>query len=178
MIKEILKLIKNVEGNIITIGVKNSKIMDKLLKNNKINLFDINKDDSIGFFKSKKRKLNNGKTINIKKLNKYFNKKSIDYIICDIEEIKDYLKFFVKNSIYLNDKKLIMYGNNEDVDLDNLIKRYKRYNVNIETITISDNFILIIDNSKSKNKRILEKIYYIKDTLYNLVEMISNILVS
>lgn len=178
MIKEILKLIKNVEGNVITIGIKNSKIMDKLLKNNKINLFDINKDDSIGFFKSKKRKLNNGKTINIKKLNKYFNKKSIDYIICDIEEIKDYLKFFVKNSIYLNDKKLIMYGNSEDIDLDNLIKRYKRYNVNIETITISDNFILIIDNSKSKNKRILEKIYYIKDTLYNLVEMISNILVS
>lgn len=178
MIKEILKLIKNIEGNVITIGIKNSKIMDKLLKNNKINLFDINKDDNIVFFKSKKRKLNNSKIINIKKLNKYFNKKSIDYIICDIEEIKDYLKFFVKNSIYLNDKKLIMYGNNEDVDLDNLIKRYKRYNVNIETITLSDNFILIIDNSKSKNKRILEKIYYIKDTLYNLVEMISNILVS
>ena len=178
MIKEILKLIKNVEGNVITIGIKNSKIMDKLLKNNKINLFDINKDDSICFFKNKNRKLNNSKTINIKKLNKYFNKKSIDYIICDIDEVKDYLKFFVKNSIYLNDKKLIIYGNNEDVDLDNLIKRYKRYNVNIEITTKSDNFILIIDNSKSKNKRILEKIYYIKDTLYNLVEMISNILVS
>ena len=32
MIKEILKLIKNVEGNVITIGIKHSKIMDKLIK--------------------------------------------------------------------------------------------------------------------------------------------------
>lgn len=179
MINELLKYVKIFKGNVITIGVKNEKIISKLMKKNNINLFEINESPGNGIFRRKsKKKLNKGKTINIKKLYKTFNKKSIDYIICNVDEVKYYLKYFIKNSIYINSNKLYIYGNIDDIDIDILKKRYKRYNVSIEEIIIGNEFILIIDNTKSKNKKIMELFYFIKDSLYNLVDFISNILIS
>lgn len=179
MIEKILKCIKDIEGNVITIGVNEDKIMKKLLKNAKINLFDIHEYSGNSVFKKRnKKKLNSEKIINIKKLNKYFNKKSINYMICNIDEINDYLKFFVKNSIYVNNNKLIIYGSTKNTDIDIIKKRYNRYKVNIEEFYNDSDFVLIIDNSLSKNKKIMEFLYYIKDSLYNLIDFISNILIS
>lgn len=179
MIEELLKNIKKFKGNVITISIKNSKIVKELMKNPNINLFDINESSNSSFFYRKNRKkLNNSKTINIKKLYKVFNKKSIDFIVCNVEEIKYYLKYFVKNSVYINCNKLYIYGKKDDIDIDILKKRYKRYNVKIKEINFDDEFILIIDNKNSKNKKIKEKFYFISDSIYNLVEFISNILIS
>ncbi len=76
-----------------------------------------------------------------------------------------------------NNNKLYIYANKE-IDKDLLIKNYKRYNVKIEYSEYKTGYILIIDNTKSKNKFIMDKLYFIKDTFYNITEFIGNLLVN
>lgn len=177
MYKYLLDIIKKIEGNIIGVGL-DSMLLDGFDKNNRVNVYTIDRaKPKIGFGKSKKRTTSSGRTINIKKLYKYFKNKSIDYIIGDIEEVNDYLKYFIRDSIYLNRKTLYLYGNKE-IDIELLKKRYNRYKVNIEVKEFKDSYLLIIDTSNSKTNFIKNKLYFIADTLYNLVEFISNVLTS
>jgi len=171
-------VIKKFKGNVLTIGVDDDYILKYMNNNSNINVFTIDKDKGNRIIKRKKRKMNSSKNINIKKLKKYFYKKSIDYIICDITEIKDYIKYFVPNSIYLNCNKLYIYGNNDIIDVETIIKKYKRYKTTIDVKLYKDDYIITIDNTKSKNKRLREKFYFIKDTFINLADFISTILVS
>lgn len=178
MYKNLLEIIKKLEGNIIGIGL-DDKLLSGFTKNNLVNVYTIERDEKVSALcKNKKRKTNSGKTINIKKLYKYFKKDSVDYIICNIEEVNDYLKYFIKDSVYLNNKKIYLYGPKEKIDCDLLKKRYKRYKSNVEIKEFKDSVLLIIDNSNSKSNWVLDKIYFIKDTFYNLAEFISNILIS
>lgn len=178
MYKSLLEIIKKLKGNIIGIGL-DDKLLSGFTGNNLVNVYTIEKDKNISTLgKSKKRKTNSGKTINIKKLYKYFKKDSVDYIICNVEEVNDYLKYFIKDSVYLNNKKIYLYGTKEIVDCDLLKKRYRRYKSNVEIKEFKDNILLIIDNSNSKSNWVLNKIYFIKDTFYNLAEFISDILIS
>ena len=178
MYKYLLDIIKKLEGNVIGIGIED-KLLDGFNRNNRVNVYTIDKArPAFGIGKSKKRKTNSGKTINIKKLYKYFKKYSVDYIICNIDEVNDYLKYFIRDSIYLNRKKLYLYGKKDTIDIELLKKRYNRYKVNIEIKEFKDSILLIVDTSNSKTNFIKNKLYFLSDTLYNLVEFISNVLVS
>lgn len=178
MYKYLLDIIKKMEGNVIGVGI-DSKLLDGFNKNNRVNVYTIdNAKPGIGISKSKKRTTSSGKTINIKKLYKYFKKNSIDYIICNTEEVNDYLKYFIRDSIYLNNNKIYLYGNKDNMDIELLEKRYKRYKSIIEVKEYKDNVLIIIDSSNSKSNWLKNKMYFISDTLYNIVEFISNVLVS
>ena len=178
MYNYLLGIIKNIEGNVIGIGL-DYKLLDGFNKNNRVNVYTIDRSKSgIGFGKSKKRTTSSGRTINIKKLYKYFKRSSIDYIIGDIEEVNDYLKYFIRDSVYLDKKKIYLYGNKDVIDVDLLKKRYKRYKSNIEVKEYKDSFLLVIDNENAKTNWFKNKIFYIFDTLYNITEFISNILIS
>lgn len=178
MYNYLLGVIKNIEGNVIGIGL-DYKLLDGFNKNNRVNVYTIDRSKSgIGFGKSKKRTTSSGRTINIKKLYKYFKRSSIDYIIGDIEEVNDYLKYFIRDSVYLDKKKIYLYGNKDVIDVDLLKKRYKRYKSNIEVKEYKDSFLLVIDNENAKTNWFKNKIFYIFDTLYNITEFISNILIS
>ena len=177
MYKYLLDIIKKIEGNIIGVGL-DPMLLDGFNKNKRVNVYTINRAKSkFGFGKSKKRTTSSGRTINIKKLYKYFKKDTIDYIIGDIEEVNDYLKYFIRDSIYLCKKKIYLYGN-KDIDIELIIKRYKRYKLNIELKEFKDSYLLIIDTSNKKINFIKNKLYFITDTLYNIVDFISNILIS
>lgn len=178
MYKYLLEIIKKIEGNIISIGL-DDKLLSGFNKNEKVNVYTIDSiNTTFGILPTKKRKTNSGKIISIKKLYKYFKKKSIDYIICDYKEIDKYLKYYIKDSVYLNNKTIYLYGKKEDIDTELLIKRYKRYNAKIEIKEFKDNILLIIDSSNTKISKIKNKLYYISDTFYNIIDFISNILVS
>lgn len=180
MYKYLLEIIKKIEGNVIGVGL-DDKLLDGFNKNNRVNVYTIEKAKpsfGMGGGKSKKRKTNSGKTINIKKLYKYFKKDSVDYIIGNIEEVNDYLKYFIRDSIYLDKKMIYLYGSKDKLDIELLTKRYKRYKSNIEVKEFKDSVLLIIDNSKVKTNWFKNKGYYISDTMYNFVEFISNVLVS
>lgn len=178
MYKYLIEIIKKIEGNVIGIGL-DDKLLAGFKSNNKVNVYTIDKAiTKIGFTKNKKRKTSSGKTINIKKLYKYFRKNSIDCIFCNAEEINDYLKYFIRDSIYLDKKVIYLYGEKEIIDVDLYKKRYKRYNSKIEIKEYKNNLLLIIDNSNSKTNWFKNKIYYIADTFYNFIEFISNVLTS
>ena len=177
MFKELEEYIKKAQGNVLSVCL-DEKLMKVFDKNDKINLYSIESKSSIGLIGSKnKRKTNKGKNINIKKLKKYLNKKSVDYIFCNMNEMYSYYKYFIKDSIYLNNNKLYIYADKE-VDKDLLIKNYSRYNVTIQYKEYKTGYILIIDNKNSKSNLLKNILYFIGDTLYNVAELIGNLLIS
>jgi len=177
MFNKLEEVIKKIEGNVLTVCL-DEILMNSFNNNNKINLYSIDSKTSTGLLKkNNKRKTNKGKTINIKKLRKYINKKSVDYLFCNMNEMYDYYKYFIKDSIYLNNNKLYIYANN-NIDKELLIKNYKRYNVEIECTNYKNGYILIINNKNSKTNGFKDILYFIKDTLYNIAETIGNLLIS
>ena len=118
MFKSLEEIIKKVEGNVLVLCL-DDKLIDKFDKNNKVNLYAIysNKSNGNVFGKNKKKQTNKGKTINIKRLRKYINKNSVDYLICNMDEIKEYYKYIIKDTIYLNNNTIYIYASN-DIDKD------------------------------------------------------------
>lgn len=177
MFNKLGDIIKKIEGNVLVIGLDNN-LIDKFEKNNKVNLYAIYSNKSTNMFsKGKKKETNKGKNINIKKLRKYINKKSVDYLIYNIDEIKDYYKYIIKDTIYLNNNVIYAYCSKE-IDKDFIINRYKRYNVEIEYIEYKNSYLFIIDNKNGKNNFVKDILYFIKDTFYNAAEAIGNLLIS
>jgi len=177
MFKSLEEIIKKVKGNVLVMGL-DDKLLDKFEKNNKVNLYCIYSSKSNGLFsKSKKKETNKGKSINIKKLRRYINKKSIDYLICNMEEIKDYYKYIIKDTIYLNNNIIYIYSSNE-VDKDFIISKYKRYNVEISYTEYKNGYIITVDNKNGKNNYLKDKLYFIKDTFSNIADFIGNLLIS
>lgn len=170
-------IIKKTNGNVLTICL-DDKLMESFKNNNKINLYAINSNENSGFFsKNSKRKTNKGKIINIKKLRKHINKKSVDYMFCNMNEIFKYYKYFIKDSVHLNNKKLYIYLDKEQ-NKDLIVNNYKRYNVQIELKEFKTGYIIIVDNTNSKTNFIKDIIYFIKDTFYNLADIVGNLLVN
>ena len=177
MYNKLEEIIKSIKGNVLVIGLDDI-LLSKFDKNNKVNLYSIESNRSSSqISKSKKRKTNKGKTINIKKLRKYINEKSVDVLICNMNEMIDYYKYFIKDSIFLNNNIIYIYATN-DIDQGFLIKRYKRYNVKIDITNYKTGYIITINNKLGKNNVFKDKLYFIKDTLYNLSDLISNILIN
>lgn len=178
MFNKLEEIIKKTEGNVLSVCL-DDKLMNAFNNNNKINLYSIDSGNNIGLFgrKNNKRKTNKGKTINIKRLRKYLNDNSVDYMFCNMNEMFKYYKYFIKDSIYLNNNKLYIYAD-KNIDKDLLIKNYDRYNTNIEYIEYKTGYILIIDNKNSKSNFIKDILYLIKDTFYNIAELIGNLLIS
>ncbi len=175
MFKYLFDEIKKMEGNVLALGI-DDKLINVLKKNKKVNAYEISKSERISLFQKKKRKLeSNGKSINIKKLHKYFKKNSINYIICDYEQIMKHYKYVFKDSIYLS-KGVIYFYVTSDIDTDYLLK-YKRYNSKISIKEYDNTKLIIIDNSNAKSSKFKNLIYLISDTFNNLLDFISNIIV-
>ena len=177
MFNKLESIIKNCKGNILTVCL-DQKLMESFNSNNNITLLSIESNSKLGTnTKTKKKKLNGSKNISIKKLRKYINKKSVDILFCNMNEMYDYYKHFIKDSIYLCNNTIYLYFDN-NIDLNFIKKKYNRYNVTIEETKYKNGYILKIDASAAKNNYIKDKFYLLHDSLYNLMEIISNILVS
>ena len=173
---KIYDIAKVVSGDVLGIGVDEtiSEILEqneRVLNCNLLNSFSKTENAK----QEKKQRL---KKIRIKKIRKVFKKKKVDFIICNIDEIKKYLKTFIKDSIYINKDILYIY-NIEDEELKKeLIKKYKRYNVKIEELKDNKKTILKIDNKLSKTNIFKDTFYLIIDTLIQLLNIISDILLN
>lgn len=160
-------------GKVIGVGIDNKEIIETIDKNNKILACDLlNSIDINGTAKGK-----NKKKKYVKKIRKKYKKKKVNYIIVNSNEINRYLKTFVRDSIYINNTEIYYYMD-KSYDTENIIKRYKRYNTEIEVIKCDDGNIVRINTSKAKNKFFKDKLYYIVDTLGNIADIIGDILVS
>ena len=95
MYKRLEELIKSCHGNVFAVCL-DDKLMNEFDKKNNINLYSLisnnNNNTSIAMGmmsknkkdKPKYKKNNKGKDVNIKKLRKEINKKSVNYIFCNM----------------------------------------------------------------------------------------------
>ena len=177
MENEIKKIIKKLSGSVLAIGLSDN-LLEELNKNEKVLELD-----EIGFNDNKKgsiktdKKIKRSKKINIKKLRKLYNKKGTNYIICNYEIIKKYMRFFIKDSVYINNKKLYIYGTSIK-EVKQIIKKYKRYDVLVKNTLKDDYFVLEIDNTNSKNNIFKDFIYFISDTFELVSDLIGNFLIN
>lgn len=165
--KEIVKIIKNLDGKVLGIGLDET-LTKEIENNNKIiecNLLNSN-------VKGKNKFSLFNKTIKIKKIRNVFKKKKINYIICNYDEISKYFNTFIKDSIYINNKKIYFFGN---VDIELLKYRYSRYDTNI---VVKNKDLIEIDTSKAKNNFFKDFYYRIKDFKDKLIELIGDILMN
>lgn len=175
--KKIYEITKCLSGNVLGIGVdniitKNLELNDRVLE---CNLLDSESIISGSKGKNKQKRL---KKIKITKLRKKFKKKKVDFILCNVEHIKKYTKTFIKDSIYINKDMLYIYNINDQDLLEELEKKYKRYNTTIEIIKDKETTILKIDNKNSKTNIFKDIIYFIIDSFLQIINIISDILVN
>lgn len=184
MYKRLEEILKKSNGNIFTVCL-DDKLLDILKNKENINLYSLSSNDSDSIFglgirkknKPKYKKNNKGKTINIKKIRKEINKKSVNYTFCNMDEIFTYYKHFIRDSIYMTDGKIYLYFS-KNIDKNFIISRYQRYNVKIKDTEYKTGFIIEIDSKGVKNKFFKEKVYFIIDTFYNIADFIGNIMIS
>ncbi len=160
-------IVKKLSGNVLGIGL--SEDLTTLIENNN-NIIECNLLNS--YVKGKFKKSFFKKTIRIKKIRKVFKKKKIDYIVCNYDEISNYLNTFVKDSIYINKGKIYFYGN---VDIDLLKLKYGRYDVKINLV---DKKIIEIDTSLAKNNFFKDNYYRLVDFKNHLIEIIGDVLMN
>ena len=160
--------IKNIKGNLLLIS-NDEELIDIASKNKNIDesytLSSINKGKN-----QKKLKLGN-KKIQINKIKRYFNKKSIDYIIVDYKLIKDFLPKFVKNSVYLNRGFLYFYNLEKE---NEIVKKYQRYKAEIK----ENKEYIEINNKNTKNNIIKDNYYIFKDKSDKILDRLSDLLTS
>lgn len=161
--------IKNIKGNLLLIS-NDEELMDVASKNKNIDesyiLSSINNKEK----NKNKLKLGN-KKIQINKIKRYFNKKSIDYIVVDYKLIKDFLPRFVKNSIYLNRGNLYFYNLEKE---NEIVKKYQRYKAEIK----ENKEYIEINNKNTKNNIIKDNYYIFKDKKDKILDKLSDLITS
>jgi len=135
IINKLNEIVKELDGNIIGIGIQDEKILNSISKNN--NILECNLLDSFSKEEGSKGK---DKKVKISKLRKKFKKKKTDYIICNIDVVNKFVKKFIPDSIYLNKKYLYLYEMN-GFNIEKIKKYYSRYSKNIEQIDCADGII-------------------------------------
>ena len=189
MNKELIKIVKNVSGNVVSIGL-DDELNDLLEQNMSIldlDIISLNKkrgtitsksNDQLNKYDTKyKIKRMKNKKINIKKLRKLYNKKKVDYLLVNYEIIKKYMRYFIKDSVYINNNKLYLFGTSNK-EIKTIVKKYKRYNVLIKPTENKEYFILEIDNTNSKNNKIKDIFYFISDTFEVISDFIGDFLIN
>lgn len=161
--------IKNIKGNLLLIS-NDEELMDAASNNKNIDesytLSSINNKE-----KSKNKLKLGNKKIQINKIKRYFNKKSIDYIVVDYKLIKDFLPRFVKNSIYLNRGNLYFYNLEKE---NEIVKKYQRYKAEIK----ENKEYIEINNKNTKNNIIKDNYYIFKDKKDKILDKLSDLLTS
>ena len=176
LISDLKSICKDLKGTLITIGLSYPTVESVLDKNKNITNGYVLEFSNKKRGKSKEKGVTKNKRISIKKLRKTFHKKSVDTIICYYQDIEKYMRFFVKDSVYLNCGKLYIYGKNSEFVIEDLESYYNRYDTKIVITKYDDEFLMEIDNSKSKNNWFKDKLYKIKDTVIYFVNIIGDIM--
>ena len=173
--KKIISITKKIEGKLICFFIEEKRIIKSININDKIvdcDLFDCWND------KENEEKKGNYKNFYITQLRKKYKKKKINYIICNIDKMDKYLKIFIKDSIYINNNIIYLFSYNKNYNFNKVIKKYNRYNVKIDKIEVENGIILKIETKDAFNHKISDSIYYIIDSIGDLLNMITDILMN
>ena len=175
--KKIREIAQELSGTVMAMGIDSKLVLDDLEKNKRIEqcaLLDCIEVMPIDGTKKRNKK------IPLKKLRKKVGKKKIDTILCRIDTIDRYWRYFIRDSVYMTSKEIIYYGKEEEcsLELEEFIKRYKRYKkIEIETEKVGEYQIIFIHLNGAKNHRIMDIFYFIGDSLYQAIQLFGDYLV-
>ncbi len=176
----IIKEIKKMNGKFLGIGITSEKVKNEIISNNKLSFYELLEEPKNKLFNPKKLRKNNQKKIhkkvNIKKIKKRYKKKKIDYIICNFHTISKFTKTFVRDSIYINKGYLYIYGTKEQ--LLSIKEKYLRYTNDIKLKKDKDIYVLIVNNTNTKNHKLKDIAYWWKDTITNILDFLTVLLVN
>ncbi len=170
----LLSEVKKMEGSLLAIGLTNDKIKNAIIENDKITICNLLEEPAKGFRKYNFLANAKARKVNIKKLRKTFKKKKTNNIICDYKTIREFTKWFVRDSVYINNGKLYIYGKKEE--LEKIIKKYNRYTSDARITKEKDGCILIVNNENTKNNKIKDMGYWFKDTGETILDALTLIL--
>lgn len=178
MKSELLEIIKNLNGNIFTLGIIDKDLILAIQNNPQISHFlMLNINQHVEYEKSNNYKPT--KPIKIKKIKKKNRKKRIDYTICEISDCKDHFQTLINDTIYFTKTKIFYYGKITDYDIELLIKKYRRYNVIIKLTKFpNDEFILEVDTTKAKTNKLKSLFYRIVDFFALIFNFLTEFLIS
>ena len=174
--KELVKFIKKMHGSLVGIGIESEYLKDIILKNPQITTCTL-----LNLEQRKKGKAREkGKTkknlkMNIKKMRKYFKKKQVEYIICNIEDIRKFLKTFIRDSIYITSVTVYLYGN---IDVEDITTRYKRYKITLEEKNYKEGSLLIMNIKNTLPSFWKDKKYFLLDSITEIRNFIADILIN
>lgn len=176
MNKQILEIINNMKGSLLGIGLNDGTLLDAIESNDDIHTCYILSNLSLTGKKFSMTRRGRNKKINIKKIKKYFKKKSLDNIICNYDIIKQFQRSFVPNSIYLNSGYLYIYGSKTEIE--SLKQKYQRYTNDIEISSSEDGFIMKVNNENTKNNFFKDTLFKIKDLGTDVIDFITELLIN
>ena len=176
MNKKLTEIINNLKGSLLGIGLNDDTLLDAIEKNDSIYTCYLLTNISKTGKKFSMTKRGKNKKINIKKIKKYFKKKSLNTIVCNFDIIKKFQRSFVPNSVYLNNGTLYVYGQKEE--LENLKLKYQRYTKDISIEKADDFYIMKINNQNTKNNFFKDTFFKIKDFGSDVIEFITDILIN
>lgn len=170
---ELKKIIKEIDGKILLLGDYSDDINKAINGNGNIIYCDQltrsnNKTDN-------NKKFIKSKTINIKKIKKKYKKKGINYLFIEEEQIIEFKNTFIKDSVAVGKNKIYLIKSTES---EQIVKMYFRYSKDITIIPCLDGKIICIDVTRSKDNKLKDLWFYIIDSLIDIVNIISNILIN
>lgn len=168
--------IKEMRGNFLSVGSLSDALNKAVNDNDKLLKCYVLEKNFKSFGKKKFIIRNRSKKVNIKKIKKVFKKKRIDNIICDFDIVRGFTKTFVRDSVYINKGKLYIYGRKDD--LEGIKNKYLRYTKDIVLKKVGSRYILIVDNTNTKNNKFKDIGYWWADTFTNFIDILTLILVN
>ena len=166
--------IKKLNGFVLGVGYLKDKFLKEMDKNPNIEVDLLTNNEAasskIELKKSEKKK--KGKNVSIKKIKKIFKKRRPNYIICNVDDIESYLRYFVKDSISITNHAIYVFSDSKKSDLNDVKHKYERY---IKDIDINDEYIVI--NTVGYKRNIFKNIwYFIIDTFVAIYDFIGTII--
>lgn len=176
MEEKLIKELKIIKGSLLCIGLSSPLMLDIIRDNENVKECYLISDNKKRGKKFNMHKKGRKKKVNIKKLSKYFRIKSVDNIICNYNVIKKYIRSFQGESVYINRKKLYIYGDIKDYEI--VKEKYMRFSKDIESFKKDKQFLLIIDNEKVKTNIFKNTYYKIKDFFTDTIELLTDLLIN
>lgn len=172
MDKKMNEILEQLSGKVVGIGLK-KELVEVINQNEQVSNFTLLESN----FNKQKGKSGRVKVVHIKKIHKIFKKKRIDYTIVNFKDVERFMKYFIKNSIFITKQKIYLYGNINKDQVEEIIQKYERYQVKINLNRYGKKVIIEIDSTNSYNNYFKDRLYLLIDTLDELLTVLSDVLI-
>lgn len=167
--------VRNMKGFVLGFGQIDESLIKEIDKNNNINEFVLLSDANMSSTENSKSK--NNKKLSYHKIQKKFRKKNITNIIAFYDDLKSYRRRFVIDSLFLAKENIYVIIKNEDIDVDLVKNRFKRYHQELEITECRNGYVLQIKKTKYRKNKVRDSLYLLMDFIVDIINLIGDLFV-